>query len=143
MAELTLAWVLRRTELASAIVGATRPDQVQANAEALGIQLTPDTLAAVEEAFGRHPGQGADPRPPGPARGDPPRRGQAIAWRCRLQWAKGDLNPHPLAGTWPSTMRVCLFRHSPLRYTLKLTLRPTLLFPTIRHWSSLVARNTT
>ena len=34
--------------------------------------------------------------------------------RCRLQWAKGDLNPHPLAGTWPSTMRVCLFRHSPL-----------------------------
>src|SRR5829696_6613910 len=31
-----------------------------------------------------------------------------------LQWAKGDLNPHPLAGTWPSTMRVCLFRHSPL-----------------------------
>jgi hypothetical protein len=37
-----------------------------------------------------------------------------MAWRCRLQWAKGDLNPHPLAGTWPSTMRVCLFRHSPL-----------------------------
>jgi hypothetical protein len=31
-----------------------------------------------------------------------------------LQWAKRDLNPHPLAGTWPSTMRVCLFRHSPL-----------------------------
>jgi hypothetical protein len=29
-------------------------------------------------------------------------------------WAKGDLNPHPLAGTWPSTMRVCLFRHSPM-----------------------------
>jgi hypothetical protein len=37
-----------------------------------------------------------------------------MAWRCRLQWAKGDLNPHPLTGTWPSTMRVCLFRHSPL-----------------------------
>jgi hypothetical protein len=35
-------------------------------------------------------------------------------------WAKGDLNPHPLAGTWPSTMRVCLFRHSPLFYALNL-----------------------
>ena len=37
-----------------------------------------------------------------------------MACDAGLQWAKGDLNPHPLAGTWPSTMRVCLFRHSPL-----------------------------
>jgi hypothetical protein len=42
----------------------------------------------------------------------PPRRRLGVpgySW-----WAKGDLNPHPLAGTWPSTMRVCLFRHSPM-----------------------------
>jgi hypothetical protein len=38
------------TELASAIVGATRPEQVHANARVSGIQLTPDTLAAIEVA---------------------------------------------------------------------------------------------
>jgi aryl-alcohol dehydrogenase-like predicted oxidoreductase len=51
MAELALAWVLRRDEVASAIVGASRPEQVHANAKASGIELTPDTLAAVDEAL--------------------------------------------------------------------------------------------
>jgi aryl-alcohol dehydrogenase-like predicted oxidoreductase len=55
MAELALAWVLRRPELASAIIGATRPEQVHANARASGVQLTPDTLAAIEEALGDTP----------------------------------------------------------------------------------------
>ena len=55
MAELALAWVLRRPELASAIVGASRPEQVHANAKASGIQLSPDTLAAIEEALGDMP----------------------------------------------------------------------------------------
>jgi aryl-alcohol dehydrogenase-like predicted oxidoreductase len=52
MAELALAWVLRRDEPASAIIGATRPEQVHANAKASGIELTPDTLAAIDEAMG-------------------------------------------------------------------------------------------
>jgi aryl-alcohol dehydrogenase-like predicted oxidoreductase len=55
MAELALAWVLRRPELASAIIGATRPEQVHANAKASSIQLTPDTLAAIEQALGDTP----------------------------------------------------------------------------------------
>jgi aryl-alcohol dehydrogenase-like predicted oxidoreductase len=55
MAELALAWVLRRPELASAIVGASRPEQVHANAKASGIELAPETLAAVEEALGDMP----------------------------------------------------------------------------------------
>jgi aryl-alcohol dehydrogenase-like predicted oxidoreductase len=55
MAELALAWVLRRPEVASAIVGASRPEQVHANANASGIELTPDTLAAIEEALGDLP----------------------------------------------------------------------------------------
>jgi aryl-alcohol dehydrogenase-like predicted oxidoreductase len=55
MAELALAWVLRRPELASAIIGATRPEQVHANAKASGIELTPDTLAAIDEALGDAP----------------------------------------------------------------------------------------
>jgi aryl-alcohol dehydrogenase-like predicted oxidoreductase len=55
MAELALAWVLRREEVASAIVGATRPEQVHANAKASGSQLTPDMLAAIDEALGDMP----------------------------------------------------------------------------------------
>jgi len=55
MTELALAWVLRRDELASAIVGASRPEQVHANARASGVRLTPDTLAAIEEALGDTP----------------------------------------------------------------------------------------
>jgi aryl-alcohol dehydrogenase-like predicted oxidoreductase len=55
MTELALAWVLRRREVASAIVGATRPEQVHANAKASGIELSPDTLAAIEAALGDVP----------------------------------------------------------------------------------------
>jgi aryl-alcohol dehydrogenase-like predicted oxidoreductase len=55
MAELALAWVLRRSELASAIVGASRPEQVHANAKASGIELSPATLAAIDEALGDAP----------------------------------------------------------------------------------------
>jgi aryl-alcohol dehydrogenase-like predicted oxidoreductase len=58
MAELALAWVLRRPELASAIVGASRPEQVHANAKASGVELTPDTLAAVDDALGDAPVKG-------------------------------------------------------------------------------------
>jgi len=52
MPQLALAWVLRQPNVASAIVGASRPDQVHANASAAGITLSEDALAAVEEALG-------------------------------------------------------------------------------------------
>jgi aryl-alcohol dehydrogenase-like predicted oxidoreductase len=55
LTELALAWVLRRPELASAIIGASRPEQVHANVKASGVELTPDTLAAVDEALGDAP----------------------------------------------------------------------------------------
>ena len=55
MAEMALAWVLRRPELASAIVGASRPEQVHANAKASGIELTPDTLVAIDAVLGDVP----------------------------------------------------------------------------------------
>jgi 1-deoxyxylulose-5-phosphate synthase len=51
MPQLALAWVLRQANVASAIVGASRPDQVEANASASGIALTADTLAAIDEAL--------------------------------------------------------------------------------------------
>jgi 1-deoxyxylulose-5-phosphate synthase len=52
MVQLALAWVLRQPNVASAIVGATRPEQVHANASASGIVLGPDTLGAIDEALG-------------------------------------------------------------------------------------------
>jgi aryl-alcohol dehydrogenase-like predicted oxidoreductase len=51
MVELALAWVLRRDEVASAIVGASRPEQVHANAAASGVKLSRDTLDAIDEAL--------------------------------------------------------------------------------------------
>ncbi|MER5408864.1 aldo/keto reductase family protein [Streptomyces sp. NPDC002769] len=52
---LALAWVLRRGEVASAITGASRPEQVRANAAAAGVHLTDDVLAAVDAALGDVP----------------------------------------------------------------------------------------
>jgi aryl-alcohol dehydrogenase-like predicted oxidoreductase len=51
-AQLALAWVLREPNVASAIVGATRPQQVADNAAASGIELDDATLAAIDEALG-------------------------------------------------------------------------------------------
>jgi len=58
LAEMALAWVLRRSELASAIVGASRPEQVHANAKASGIELSADTLEAIDQALGDVPVKG-------------------------------------------------------------------------------------
>jgi 1-deoxyxylulose-5-phosphate synthase len=52
MAQLALAWVLRQPKVASAIVGASRPEQVRANASASGVTLDAQTLAAIDEALG-------------------------------------------------------------------------------------------
>ncbi|HTR88549.1 MAG TPA: aldo/keto reductase family protein [Solirubrobacteraceae bacterium] len=51
MAQMALAWVLRQGNVASAIVGASRPEQVHANASASGVELGEDTLAAIDEAL--------------------------------------------------------------------------------------------
>jgi aryl-alcohol dehydrogenase-like predicted oxidoreductase len=56
--QLALAWVLRRSELACAIVGASRPEQVHANASASGITLSTDVLSAIDEALGDTPVKG-------------------------------------------------------------------------------------
>jgi aryl-alcohol dehydrogenase-like predicted oxidoreductase len=49
-AQLALAWVLRREEVAAAIVGASRPEQVEDNAAASGIELDDATLQAIDDA---------------------------------------------------------------------------------------------
>jgi aryl-alcohol dehydrogenase-like predicted oxidoreductase len=51
MAQLALAWVLREENVAAAIVGASRPEQVEENAGASGISLDDTTLEAIDEAL--------------------------------------------------------------------------------------------
>jgi len=52
MAQMALAWVLREPNVASAITGASRPEQVDQNAEASGLALDDDVLVAIDEALG-------------------------------------------------------------------------------------------
>ena len=51
-AQLALAWVLRDPSVASAIIGASRPEQVEQNAAASGVELDERVLAAVDDAVG-------------------------------------------------------------------------------------------
>ena len=51
VAQLCLAWVLRRPEVTSCIIGATKPEQVEENAAASGIALDPATSRRMEEIF--------------------------------------------------------------------------------------------
>jgi len=51
LSQLALAWVLRRREVSSAITGASRPEQVEENARASGVELDPGTLSKVEAAI--------------------------------------------------------------------------------------------
>jgi aryl-alcohol dehydrogenase-like predicted oxidoreductase len=51
MTQLALAWVLRELNLAAAIVGASRPEQVAQNAAASGVELDEATLRAIDEAL--------------------------------------------------------------------------------------------
>ena len=52
MVEMALAWALRKGNVASAIIGASRPEQVHANAAASGVELSQDVLDAIDETLG-------------------------------------------------------------------------------------------
>lgn len=49
--QLALAWVLRQPNVASALVGASRPEQIEENAKASGIVLQDEILEKIEEIF--------------------------------------------------------------------------------------------
>jgi aryl-alcohol dehydrogenase-like predicted oxidoreductase len=51
MAQLALAWILREPNVASAIVGSSRPEQLRDNAAASGVALDDETMRAIEEAL--------------------------------------------------------------------------------------------
>jgi aryl-alcohol dehydrogenase-like predicted oxidoreductase len=50
-AAVALAWVLRNQNVSSAIVGASRPEQIQENVKALDLDLEPDFVEAIEKAL--------------------------------------------------------------------------------------------
>ncbi|HHU39168.1 MAG TPA: aldo/keto reductase [Propionibacterium sp.] len=52
MAQLAVAWVLHNSNVAGAIIGASRPEQVAENVGASGVNLGSDVLAAIDEALG-------------------------------------------------------------------------------------------
>ncbi len=52
MAQMGLAWVLRRAEVASAIIGASRPEQIADNVRAIGVKLPEEALKRMDRAVG-------------------------------------------------------------------------------------------
>jgi aryl-alcohol dehydrogenase-like predicted oxidoreductase len=51
MAQMSIAWTLQNKNVASAIVGATRPEQLDDNVKAAGVVLDADTLMAIDKVL--------------------------------------------------------------------------------------------
>jgi aryl-alcohol dehydrogenase-like predicted oxidoreductase len=69
MAQLAVAWVLQNRNVAAALVGASRPEQVGENVKAAGVTLEPELMTAIDDALGdiveRDPGRTAENAPKG------------------------------------------------------------------------------
>ena len=52
LAQLAVAWVLANDNVASAIIGASRPEQVTENVRAAGVRLDVDLLAKIDDVLG-------------------------------------------------------------------------------------------
>jgi aryl-alcohol dehydrogenase-like predicted oxidoreductase len=52
MAQLAVAWVLQNDNVAAALVGASRPEQVADNVKAAGVKLDADVMKRIDEALG-------------------------------------------------------------------------------------------
>lgn len=49
LSQLAIAWILRQSNVASALVGASRPEQLEENVKASGVKLNSETLQQIEE----------------------------------------------------------------------------------------------
>ena len=67
MAQLSVAWVLQNPNVATALVGASRPEQVGENAKAAGVTLEAELMARIDDVLGniveRDPGRTAENAP--------------------------------------------------------------------------------
>ncbi len=52
MAQLAVAWVLQNPNVACAIIGASRPRQINENVAASGVVLTPEVMSRIDDALG-------------------------------------------------------------------------------------------
>lgn len=52
MGQLAVAWVLQNDDVSSAIIGASRPEQVRDNAAAAGVRLDDDLMRSIDEILG-------------------------------------------------------------------------------------------
>ncbi|MBT9254865.1 aldo/keto reductase family protein [Phycicoccus sp. MAQZ13P-2] len=52
MAQLAIAWVLQNDNVSAALVGASRPEQVESNVKAAGVTLEPSAMQAIDDALG-------------------------------------------------------------------------------------------
>ena len=52
MAQLAIAWVLQNPNVAAAIIGASRPEQVEDNVRAAGVRLDADVLSRIDDVLG-------------------------------------------------------------------------------------------
>ena len=52
MAQLAVAWVLQNENVASAIIGASRPEQVSENVKASGVTIPAELMAKIDDALG-------------------------------------------------------------------------------------------
>lgn len=50
-AQVAIAWLLHQDPVASVIAGATKPQQIESNAESVNVELSADDLAALDEIF--------------------------------------------------------------------------------------------
>lgn len=67
MAQLALAWVLQNPNVASAIIGASKPSQIKENVKAAEVALDKETMSAIDNALGslpeRSPAETISPNP--------------------------------------------------------------------------------
>ncbi len=67
MAQLAIAWVLQNPNVSSAIIGATRPDQIKENVKATGVKIPAEVMLEIDQVIGsfaeKDPAKTISPRP--------------------------------------------------------------------------------
>jgi len=67
LAQLAVAWVLQNDNVAAALIGASRPEQITENVAASGVVIPPELLTRIDEVLGdavvRDPGETAKSSP--------------------------------------------------------------------------------
>ncbi|MCW2822977.1 MAG: aldo/keto reductase, partial [Marmoricola sp.] len=52
MAQLAIAWVLQNDNVAAALVGASRPEQVSENVKAAGVKIPDELMKKIDDVLG-------------------------------------------------------------------------------------------